>query len=268
MRFMLLLAAVVAVATSARAAPPPLEAYGRLPAIQSVALSPSGERFAVLVADKDGRKVIVRTSTGEPVAAVDFGAAKVRSIEFAGEDHVLILETATVAGPWVGAQDFEYLGVVDLNLKTRASYMIFSKSNTFLDIVFGWHGARQVGGRWYAYVGGIRNDKRGSTREQATFPDLYRVDLETGEPELVVASAQRARGWLIGVDGQIIANSVYERDQHQWTVYAGAGADRPILKRTGEEALSFVSEGRSPGTVLVSERINETTDLRELREVA
>jgi hypothetical protein len=50
MRILLALAAAFALATAARAAPP-LEAYGRAALIQAVALSPSGDRFAIAVAD-------------------------------------------------------------------------------------------------------------------------------------------------------------------------------------------------------------------------
>ena len=254
------LAAVVCV-RAAEAAPPPLEAYGRLPAISAVALSPSGERFAVVAADKDGRKIIVRTSTGDPVAVVGFGAAKVRDVEFAGEDHLLIFETATVNR---FASDYEVEGVIDLNLKTRASQMIFGKSATFYDVVFGWHGAREIGGRWYGFVGGIPLGKQASGREQVIFPDLYRVDLETGSAELVASSSEHARGWLIDAAGRVIANSRYDGDRGQWSVYGGAGSDHLLMQRDGRDALSFVSEGRTPGTIVVKERVGQATDLREL----
>ncbi len=58
LRFIVALAIALSAAISAHAAPPPLEAYGRLPAIEDAALSPSGARFALLIADKDGCKVV------------------------------------------------------------------------------------------------------------------------------------------------------------------------------------------------------------------
>lgn len=260
-----MVAAALAVAVSAHAAPPPLEAYGRLPAIEDAALSPSGARFAVVIADKDGRKVVVRKSDGELLGGLGFGKAKVRSVTFAGEDHVLITETATVSRPTEGVRTTEMEGVVDFNVKTRASYMIFGNSNQFMDAVLGFHGSRQVNGRWYAYVGGATWEQVGPHSEAGVvFPDLFRVDLETGRPEKVASSAQRDRDWLIGADGQIVANSVFDPNRHQYTVYPGAGMERPVIQRTGDDVLELLSPGRTPGTVVVIERTKDSLVGREI----
>jgi dipeptidyl aminopeptidase/acylaminoacyl peptidase len=254
-----------AVAAAARAAPPPLEAYGRLPAIEDAALSPSGQRFALVVADKDGRKVIVRKSDGEMLGGLGFGKAKVRGVGFAGEDHVLIVESATVSRPTEGIRTMELEGVVDFNLKTRSSYMIFAHSNQYMDAVIGFHGARQVNGRWFAYVGGVTWEAVGPHADGGVvYPDLYRVDLETGRPEKVATSAQRIRDWLIGADGQVIANAVYDPNRHQHTVYPGAGLERPVMQRTGDQALELLSLGRTPGTVVVAERTGDSILGREI----
>ena len=264
MRFLIVLLAALGVAVSARAAAP-LESYGRLPAIEDAALSPSGARFAVIVADKDGRTVIVRKADGEVLGGLALGKAKLRGVTFAGEDHVLITETATVARPVIGMRDTEMAGVIDFNLKTRASYMIFGRSNVFVDAIFGYHGVREVNGRWYAFVGGVTWEKaQPHAGGGVVYPDLYRIDLDTGRPEFVVSSAQRIRGWLLGADGQVIANSVFDTNRRQYTVYAGPGMDRPLIQRTGDEALSLMSPGRTPGTVLVAERTDDTVLIREL----
>jgi dipeptidyl aminopeptidase/acylaminoacyl peptidase len=258
-------AAFAALSVNVARAAPPLEAYGRLPLIEDAAISPSGQIFAVVVADKDGRKVIARRANGDVVAAVGFGAAKLRGLTFAGDDHLLITETATVSRPVVGISTTKMEGVIDLNLKTRASYMIFGKSNIFVDAVIGYHGVRQANGRWYAFVGGI-------TWEQAAphsgggviYPNLYRVDLETGKPELAASSGQRSRDWLIGADGEVLANCVFDHNRRQYTLYAGSGAEKAVLERTGDDALGLLSQGRTAGTVVVVERTKETELLREV----
>jgi len=175
LRIWLVLAAALAAAVPslAIAAPPPLDAYGHLPAIEDAALSPSGGRFAVVLADKDGRKVVVRKSDGEMLGGVGFGSAKLRGVDFAGEDHVLITITATVSRPVSGLQTTEMEGLIDFNLKTRASYMIFAKSNTYMDAIAGFYGARQVGGKWYAYVGGVTWEAVGPHADGGVvYPDL------------------------------------------------------------------------------------------------
>ncbi|MDR3512515.1 MAG: prolyl oligopeptidase family serine peptidase [Caulobacteraceae bacterium] len=259
------IAALAAAAAVARAAPPPLDAYGRLPAIEDVALSPSGARFAVIMADKDGHKVVIQKADGEVLGGLAFGAAKIRSVTFAGEDHVLITETATVSRPVIGLQTTEMEGVIDYNLKTRASYMIFGKSNQFVDAVLGFHGARQVGGKWYAYVGGVTWEAVAPHADAGViYPDLYRIDLDTGRAEKVATSAQRIRDWLIGANGEVLANSVYDPGRRQYTIYPGAGMERPVLQRTGEDALHLLGPGRTPGTVVVAERTEDSVQGREI----
>ncbi|THD59081.1 prolyl oligopeptidase family serine peptidase [Phenylobacterium sp.] len=267
MHIWLVLAAALAAAapTLATAAPPPLDAYGRLPAIEDAALSPSGGRFAVVMADKDGRKVVVRKSDGEVLGGVAFGPAKIRGVDFAGEDHVLITVTATVSRPVIGLQTTEMEGLIDFNLKTRASYMIFAKSNTYMDAIAGFYGARQVGGKWYAYVGGVTWDAVGPHADGGVvYADLYRVDLDTGHPEKVATSAQRDRDWLIGVNGEVLANSVYDANRGQYTIYPGAGMEHPLIQRAGDSSIDLLSPGRTPGTVVVIERTKDTIVGREI----
>ncbi len=265
MGLLLVMLVALGLATPAIAAPPPLEAYGRLPAIEDVALSPSGAHFALVISDKDGRKVVVRKTNGDVVGALGFGKAKIRSISFAGDDHLLITESATVSRPVEGIRTSELFGVVDFSLKSHASYMIFRNSNQFMDAVMGFHGVRQIEGKWYAFVGGLTWEAVGPhSGGGVAYADLYRVDLDTGRPEKVASSAQRVRSWLIGSDGQVIANSAFDLNRHVRTIYAGATMDRPIIQGTGDDALSLLSQGRTPGTVVVVERTETTVSAREI----
>jgi len=69
-------ALITSMSTSSAGAAPPLEAYGRLPSIEEASISPSGQLFAVVISDKDGRKVVVRRSNGEVVAALSDGGSQ------------------------------------------------------------------------------------------------------------------------------------------------------------------------------------------------
>jgi dipeptidyl aminopeptidase/acylaminoacyl peptidase len=267
MRFLKIVIAAVLVATAAHAAPPPLTAYGRLPAISAVALSPTGERFALAAADPNGGwNVIVRTAAGAPVAAVVFKVANIRRLEFAGDDELLIFETAlSDTDRWLREPGFERTDVMVFNIKTRTSYLMLQDSGVVRRQVFGWGGVGQAGGRWYAYIGAVPVSANRSLREQGIYPDLFRVDLETGKPELVQSAGGRPHGdWLVSPQGQLMATTIYEPNAERWTAYAGAGAQKPVLERQGADALALVSLGRSPGSILALDRSNETTTFREI----
>lgn len=69
--------------------PPPIEAYGRLPAIDHVTLSPSGDRLAFVAADGESRKLFVRTVAGQPLAVMPLGDKKLRDVYWGGDRFVV-----------------------------------------------------------------------------------------------------------------------------------------------------------------------------------
>ena len=81
---------LIASASGARAEPP-VEAYGKLPAVEQVSLSPSGDRYVFISVIGEGRKLVAVTADGlTPLYAIDIGPAKVVSVSWAGEDHILV----------------------------------------------------------------------------------------------------------------------------------------------------------------------------------
>src|SRR4051812_14161618 len=81
--------------TAARAAPS-LETYGALPAIEFMSLSPSGGRFAFVAVDGETRKLFVRAVGGDALVVANVGTAKVRDIDWGGEDHLVALVSRTI----------------------------------------------------------------------------------------------------------------------------------------------------------------------------
>ena len=61
-----LIGVLLLVWTAPAFAVPPIEDYGKLPAIEQAQLSPSGERLAFIAVVGDSRKLFVRTVAGEP----------------------------------------------------------------------------------------------------------------------------------------------------------------------------------------------------------
>jgi acetyl esterase/lipase len=259
--------AALCAATSARAAPPPLEAYGRLPAVESAALSPSGDRFALIDSEKEGRVVYVRQSSdGKVVRALNFGASKLRRLVWAGEDHLLIFNTATLRFAAPGGRKNEWEGVIDLDVRTGKPTMLLAHSATYVDAIFGWRGLAQVGGRWYVYVGLVPLQHTEEWSRAEIYPDLDRIDLETGKVEVVARSSERERDWLVSPAGVILAHTLYDPIARTMTVYAGVAEDHPVAQAIGRgHDLELLGSGRSPGTYLVREDLEGRDQLREVR---
>jgi dienelactone hydrolase len=149
----------------------------------------------------------------------------------------------------------ELYGVTAINVVTGKLTPIFPKDSAIEPIVVGQYGAREVGGKWYGYFGGITMELgyAGSYSLTHTYPDLYRVDLDTGAPERVASGSEVSDAWLVGPDGTVIARSTYEEKQGDWKILRGAFGG-PVLA-TGKNpygGVDLMGLGRTPGTLLVS----------------
>ena len=266
MRFLILIAAALLAAGSAHAAPPPLAAYGQLPAVDNATLSPSGERFAVIDSDKDGRVVYVRQSAdGKIVQALRFGAAKLRRLAWAGEDHLLIFNTTTMRLSEPGAHQHEWEGLINFDLRTGKAAMLLAHSQTYVDAIFGYYGASQLGGHWYAYVGGVPLETTKSWTRTEIYPDLYRINLDDGKVEQVVHSSERERDWLVSTDGAVLGHTLYDPNARSYTLYAGATEGRPLAQVTGiGRGINLIGQGRAPGMLLIEETSEEKDQIREV----
>src|SRR5271169_1257320 len=77
------------------AAAPPLEAYGNLPQVEHMRVSPSGLRVAMVgVIGEKRQLVLAEVAGGKVLKAAALGATKVRHVRWAGDEHVLVWITA------------------------------------------------------------------------------------------------------------------------------------------------------------------------------
>lgn len=244
--FALVFMASFGAAGLARAAPP-LEAYGRLPAVQQVALSPSGARVALIAADDQGRKLLVVDVAGRSVIArFPVSSAKIEDIAWAGDDHVLVRSSATIdlGVDWGFKHEMAQVLVVDL--KNAKTFFVF-QTGRVANTVFGDFGTAQVDGHWYGFFGGLAvgDDhliKRGTI-------DLYRVDLDSGEAKLISVGSEDNRRWLVGSDGAIVATAEYVDNTGVWKLYAGGGRDKLLFQSHDRVATSrLIGLGATAGS--------------------
>src|SRR5690242_9064671 len=100
----------MAAAVEARAAAP-LEAYGGLPNIESVEISPDGTKAAVAISTGEQRLLGIKTLPDGQMRTYAVGAAKVRRLDWVGSDRVIITtsQTSTVIGVY-GPRGERFLG--------------------------------------------------------------------------------------------------------------------------------------------------------------
>jgi len=237
---------VVALLAGGRAyAAPPVEAYGKLPGVTDVTLSPSGDHVAMVATDGKKRSIyILTTADNKPLCTGAIGSLKVRDLTWAGEDYVLVRATATVnLGMEFGSQRDELATVLVVKVSSGEVTQVFGRRHAqkVANSVFGFYGTQQIDGRWYGWFGGI-------TYAQGTadiylnhaFPDLYRVDLENGDVQKVASGSEDIDEWLVSTSGEVVARSLYDERHGTWQILAGRDGSQMI---TGGKA-DFGGAGR------------------------
>jgi dipeptidyl aminopeptidase/acylaminoacyl peptidase len=234
--------------TPAWASPPPLEAYGRLPVVEDIELSPEGDRVAFITVDGENRQLVVQRLDGRERYRLNAGQGKVRDIAWAGADHVLIQATSTGRSGMSGLREF---GVtVAFNLKTRKSAVLLDNTPDTLPQRMGSPVVARLRGETVVVA------PSWTTKGGAHYSyDLYRVDLDTGRGAVLVKGGQDVSDWLVGPDGtaeaRVESNDVTGRRVLQ--ARAGAGW-RTFLSGDEDQPVGLGGLGRKPGTAVVGKR--------------
>ncbi len=155
---------------SVQASPPPVEDYGRLPAMALVRLSPLGDRYAYVTRTEGAGYIIVATTKNEFLTKVPIFKTKVVNLEWAGDDHLIIITSATAnLGLGFGVSKSELDGAVSLDLKTPRLVPIFSAPGNVrvAETIVGQYGAALIGDRWYGYFGAYTYSASGQLQSGA-----------------------------------------------------------------------------------------------------
>lgn len=210
------------------AGPPPLSAYGNLPAMEDAAISPDGSRVALLTTIDGARTLVVMTATGEPVRRILVENEKVRSLAWGGNDRVIVQTSVTQNLYGFTADKAEFTGTTVLPVAPDQKLLkVFSSRRDLIDATFGNYGVRKVNERWYGYYGAVElASSGGEYRFDHGRPNLYRVDLVTGRPEQIESAPPENvyRDWLVGPDGSVVARLDIDRTSGKWSIKSRGAA--------------------------------------------
>ena len=115
----------------------PLEAYGRLPAIQDIAISADGDVIAVLWTNGTERRITINDLKSDEINTLGLGPAKIRDIVWADSQHLLITSSTTATIPWVEAPRSEYALLYLYDRKINKIKSLMKDSGEGLNIIIG-----------------------------------------------------------------------------------------------------------------------------------
>jgi dipeptidyl aminopeptidase/acylaminoacyl peptidase len=246
--------------------PPPIDAYGELPTIEDVAISPSGRNIA-LVTSVDGQRVVAIMGADRKLRnAIPIKDLKVRSIRFIDDQGLLLVRSFTAELGRQFAQNKIELsqGVVLPVEDPEMQGVIFEQQKGIENALRGSYGIRNSGGAMKGYFGGITLELHKRTGDyvfEHGRPELYEVDLKTLRSKRVAkaGSGRQIRDWVVDPQGQVAVSYTLWRESGNWSLSNAAGQkiveDTNIDGRVGllglsEDGSSALYYARDPETQL------------------
>lgn len=220
--------AIHTVATAQSQPPPaaaPLSAYGDLPAVEMVALSPTGRRLAfVTVAGEDRLLAVVNLDDQSLVGRAGIGETKVRDVQWIGEDKVVVTASSTESLPQLGLGKEElFYGQVFDPAAGSVTSMLARNHDLFPALV--------------GPVDVIEDGERGIYVRAHSFaspggPDLYRIDPTTGRARVAERMDREVDGYVLDPAGRSVARAHYDGRTKVWSLHLRQGDELKEVWRT------------------------------------
>lgn len=256
----LVLAAAMAIMAGAAARAAPLEAYGQLPDIEQVAISPDGARLAVLIGGGEERRILIRELNGGGEKLMSVGDIKIRHLKWAGPDDLLIASSTTARVAFVLSARREYLMLAAYNRHTGKVQRLMRDAENGLNVITSLPEVRMIDGKPVVLVTGIH------FVSQIGRQALYRIELKYGRSKLVHPGFDGAYDWVVDAGGEPAAQATMNDATGRWALRVKRGVAWPEVKviETGQERPTLLGLGRDGRSVLIAARQGEQSVLREL----
>ncbi len=237
---------------SSAQAVPPIEAYGELPTIREMVISPSGNEVAYITLSNGNEAMAVYRFGEGIVYSIATNGLNVRNLEFATDDHVVLLvsEAARVRG---FRGKFEQSGAFAINYKKNIYTPMF-KENTRMKTGKGsiLYPAQSGLGVVVGKVPGKDQLFMPAFGKGGSYA-IFRVDLNTGAPKLHRKGSGNTDDWFVDAQGNVIAREDIDERRNEYSIWANRnGKFERIYQRDDTEQTPFSLVGSlADGTGLV-----------------
>jgi dipeptidyl aminopeptidase/acylaminoacyl peptidase len=238
------------------AAAPPLSAYGELPGLADAAISPSGNRIAVIGAIGGKRALIVMSADKKPLTQVAIGDNKVRYIDWIGEEQVLVVLTQTEKlGLDYTTDKAEFSKGMIIPVQGDKIEYVFQKQRDIVPTIFGDYGIRNVNGVWTGYYGALAIER--NLQNQTFFknynPTLYALDFTKNIAKKAdgPAPSGRSKSWILDENGDPVVKFEMESETGKWQIRNVSG----LVLKEGVDPLGqagLVTLGKDGDTIIYS----------------
>jgi len=230
------------------AGPAPLAAYGALPALELVEVSPTGDRLAfVAVIGEQRTLVVVDMAASKPLGRIAVGSVKIRGLQWIGEDRVLIATSTTQTLPFFDSNPRElFLGQIYEPGTGRIVEMLGSP-NSLLNVLMGPTDVLTTPNGPLVLVRAYSFQERGGL-------DLYSVDPRSGRGRRAEMMPFDVESYVLDPSGQSVARAEYDARSREWSLrFRQDGSFRDVWKTTAPlDAPALMGLGMNGDSVIVA----------------
>lgn len=233
----------------------PLSAYGSLPSLELVELSPSGDRVAfITVAGEQRRLAVVDVVKERSLGGVIVGEAKVRNLQWVGDERVLVTTSSTETFPSLGIRKRElYIGQI-YDTTDRQVVAILRNTTGVFPALMGPTDVVATGNGPAVLVRAYSFDEPGRL-------SLYRVDTATGRARVAESMPGDVDDYILDASGRTVARSTYDDREKVWSLRLRRGdayrqvwstpapLDPPELMGLGLEGDSIIVSADRPDLI-------------------
>lgn len=238
----------------AQVEPPPLDAYGELPTLEDIAISPGGRM--VMLTTSGGKRVLVEIDPSmKPVSAMEVGDIKIRGLAWMGDEAIMVERSDTQElGDRFMADSAEFFNAMIVPAQGGGDVrMVFADNRDIVKSVYGWYGFRKVDGAWRGYFGGLpmAMGQGGRYYYAGGGPALYAVDMQTNKARRIASAPLEDEylDWLIDAQGEIVATLSFRDETGAWRI-ENAGGTEIAAGTAPEGAAGLVSLGQDGEKVI------------------
>ena len=191
----------------------PLSAYGSLPTLDKVDLSPDGHAIAFVKNGGDEQIVMIyRMGQQAPTSGIHLGDLKLRSLLWMDDDHLLITMSTALKAPvgFTGPLNEWFLPQTYEISKNKLTPMQFSTTGARIsNIIWRMPSIREVNGAAMAYVGGY---------DENWNRVLYKYRASDHQSWIVATAHEPYDDWLVDAAGNIAADYTYSQHIGRWKI--------------------------------------------------
>ncbi len=270
-RKFLILAFLFAVPVQAQSQPP-LDAYGKLPGLEQVAISSSGRYYAMIATIGDTKQLVLTEGKTRIVRQIGLGDVKIRDVTWAGDEYVLLTTSKTEAlGMGFTASKAEIGQILVLSVSGKKDDWVFRKKKSIANAVIGRYGVRKIDDRWHGYFGGFELERTNGSNDyffDNNMEHLYRVDLanmSSKEIDIQGSGEHAYSDWLIDRTGNIATRLDFRSQSGEWKIRNSqeTTVGQGVQPRGG---ISLIALGAAGTSVFFSKRegVDDTTRIYEI----